>query len=573
VATGKSRELAGASCVTQHMYLEANSGNVDAGRRSHGLLVVVSGEAEEPEDSFVAWRRRSRRHCGVVGGLRLFLPEERYGEPTAAGKDRRERESWRLRHREQRQRKREHGELRIPAICYVAKTMRRVVFLAAFGSLAAMIVFGQQAAVAIGDRAEAGSCAIANAGSASGNTITCNFDMPPEKLKELIEAALKGGEEPILDRLEQVSETLGITKGAAKNLLKIVGEDSTIPDDKLAEALTKVAGDYKRLQAQVASLNPDNQTAKALVEQAKPEIDAGHFGRAHELLREATQVQIAAAQEAEKLEQQAHAARDAQMLGAASSTAADGDVAMTERRYTEAAELFGQAADYVPSGHASERGGYLLRQAGALYRQGDDRGDNAALGSAIEVYRRALTAYPRERAPVEWARAQNNLGIALWRLGEWRIGTERLEAVAAQRAALEELTRERAPVEWANTQNNLGGALESLGERESGTARLEEAVAAYRASLEVRTRERMPYYWGMTQSNLGTALQVLGERESGTARLEEAVAAYRASLEVRINDTAPPWYDGTQRDLMQSLVLLDKRKKLQDSPATAQMPK
>ena len=45
------------------------------------------------------------------------------------------------------------------------------------------------------------------------------------------------------------------------------------------------------------------------------------------------------------------------MLGAASSTAADGDVAMTERRYLEAAGLFGQAANYVTSGHSSERGG------------------------------------------------------------------------------------------------------------------------------------------------------------------------------------------------------------------------
>jgi hypothetical protein len=54
--------------------------------------------------------------------------------------------------------------------------------------------------VALGDKVEAGSCAIANSGAASGNTITCNFDMPPEKLKELVEAAVKGGEAPILAR-------------------------------------------------------------------------------------------------------------------------------------------------------------------------------------------------------------------------------------------------------------------------------------------------------------------------------------------------------------------------------------
>jgi Dioxygenase len=47
----------------------------------------------------------------------------------------------------------------------------------------------------------------------------------------------------------------------------------------------------------------------------------------------------------------------------------------------------------------------------------------------------------------------------------------------------------RVPLDWAMTENNLGTALWKLGERESGTARLEEAVAAFRAALEERTRE------------------------------------------------------------------------------------
>jgi hypothetical protein len=92
--------------------------------------------------------------------------------------------------------------------------------------------------------------------------------------------------------------------------------------------------------------------------------------------------------------------------------------------------------------------------------------------------------------------------------------------VAAYRAALEESTRERVPLDWAGAQNNLGNALLTLGERETGTARLEEAVAAFRAALEERTRERVPLDWAMTQNNLGIALAALGEREAGTARLE-----------------------------------------------------
>ena len=59
--------------------------------------------------------------------------------------------------------------------------------------------------------------------------------------------------------MDKVSKTLGVTESAAKKLLKIVGEDANVPEDKLAEALTKVAEDYKRLQAQLAALNPGNQ--------------------------------------------------------------------------------------------------------------------------------------------------------------------------------------------------------------------------------------------------------------------------------------------------------------------------
>jgi hypothetical protein len=100
------------------------------------------------------------------------------------------------------------------------------------------------------------------------------------------------------------------------------------------------------------------------------------------------------------------------MLGAASSTAAEGDVALTERRYLEAAELFGQAAGYVPGGDANERGGYLERQAAALLRQGNERGDNDALRRSIETWRRALTEYPPSEFPLQWAMTQGNLGEA-----------------------------------------------------------------------------------------------------------------------------------------------------------------
>ena len=79
----------------------------------------------------------------------------------------------------------------------------------------------------------------------------------------------------------------------------------------------------------------------------------------------------------------------------------------------EAAELFGQAAGYIPSQDTDERWRLSAATGGGLYRQGEERGDNSALASSIEVYGRALAEYPRERAPLDWATTQNELGIAL----------------------------------------------------------------------------------------------------------------------------------------------------------------
>src|SRR5207302_9030562 len=61
------------------------------------------------------------------------------------------------------------------------------------------------------------------------------------------------------------------------------------------------------------------------------------------------------------------------------------------------------------------------------------------------------------------------------------------EAVVAFREALKEWTRERAPLDWAMAQNNLGNALHRLGEHESETVRLDEAVAADRKSTRLNS--------------------------------------------------------------------------------------
>jgi tetratricopeptide (TPR) repeat protein len=102
-----------------------------------------------------------------------------------------------------------------------------------------------------------------------------------------------------------------------------------------------------------------------------------------------------------------------------------------------AAEKYAEAASLVASFDAESCRNWLLAQAGELYDQGDEFGDNAALADAISRYRQCLDLTPRARVPLLWAMTQNNLGNALQKLGERESGTGRLEeAVAAYRAAL-----------------------------------------------------------------------------------------------------------------------------------------
>ena len=166
-------------------------------------------------------------------------------------------------------------------------------------------------------------------------------------------------------------------------------------------------------------------------------------------------------------------------------------------------------------------------------------GSSARLEEAVAACRVTLEQKSRVLAPREWARAQYDLGNALFALGAREADTARLEkAVAAHRCALEEYSREHTPLDWAAAQFNLGNALFALDGCGSGTARLEEAVTAYRAALMEGPRVPLSQ-WANTQDNLGNALFTLGTREGGTARLEEAIAAYSVVRTDKMRERLP----------------------------------
>jgi hypothetical protein len=357
-----------------------------------------------------------------------------------------------------------------------------------------------------------------------------------------------------------LAEKLKFTTEAVIGFLRTLGEHS-VPPENITAKLIEIANQAIATRQRLALLEPDDPATKALVDQAKVELDKGHPDAASGLLQRAEEAELAAAAQARALAQQASAAADARQLHAAQTRETRGDVALTQLRYAEAAGLFGSAVSLLPARSSGDRGRLLSRQADALYRQGSEFGDNTALIDSITIWQEISEQdFSRSKVPLDWAMAQNNLGNALATLGGRESGTARLEAaVAAYRAALEERTRDRVPLDWAQTQNNIGTALWTLGTRESGTARLEAAVAAYRAALEERTRERVPLDWAMTQMNLGNALVMLGGRENGTAQLEAAVAAYRAALEERTRQRVPLAWAMTQENLGTALLVLGGR--------------
>jgi tetratricopeptide (TPR) repeat protein len=384
------------------------------------------------------------------------------------------------------------------------------------------------------------------------------------ELPAIIEAATRGWQQRTAaqeDTIRSLERELGANREQLLAFFRIIGE-ANVPAEQQAARLVDIAVHYRALKANLAPEAGEAPEVARLKNEARAALDGGRLAEADDMLMKVEEAQDAdlARRQAQLARRQADVAR--RQVERAATAAQRGDLAMMRLRYREAAAHFADAAAGVPPGFEEKALDWLNRELEALCRQGEEFGDNGALGEAIAGYRNLLLRRPRERMPLDWATAQNNLGLALMRLGERESGTETLKkAVAAHEAALTEGTRERVPLDWAATQNNLGGALLILGERENGTETLKKAVAACEAALQVRTRERVPLDWAATQNNLGLALRSLGERESGTETLEKAVAAYEAALEAYRAAGASYYVQTAEGNLQRARALLDERRR------------
>jgi len=385
-------------------------------------------------------------------------------------------------------------------------------------------------------------------GNAINSPITIN-GLSEIKAQGLIEASgrewrqLTAGQRKDLARLQS---QLGITAGALQTFFATLGEQE-VPPERIAIRLGEIAGHYLRLKQQVLAdpIRPEDAPELAsLKRNAKAALDVGNLTDADGLLQ-----QIESLQDGNL---------EARMADRAATAAQRGTLAMTQLRYAAAAAHFAQAGKFAPA--PRDRAGYLAEEAQALFRQGDELGDNDALEAAIARYGELVSLRPRKDDPLLWARTQMDLGVSLNSLGGRENGNMRLEqAVESHRRALLELTRERAPLDWARAQMNLGNALESLGERDSDTRRLLEAVTMYRSALLELPRDRQPLDWAAAQESLGNALQNIGSREQSNAHLEEAVAVYQAALREFTRERVPLHWASAQVNLGIALQSLGER--------------
>jgi tetratricopeptide (TPR) repeat protein len=219
----------------------------------------------------------------------------------------------------------------------------------------------------------------------------------------------------------ELATKLGFTKAAVTEFFKTLGETDVL-EEKIPARLVQIASHFAQTRDELAALAPDDPLGAELVRSAKSAVDAGRLAEADTLLDQAKEAELAALRQAHELKQKAQEAQDRHALNAAKLTAGRGNIALTQLRYADAADRFNEAAAFVPAGHPDAQANYLRRQADALHRQGDEKGDNEALKQSIAAYDEALKEFTRERVPFDWAGTQNNRGNALKSLGSAKAG-------------------------------------------------------------------------------------------------------------------------------------------------------
>ncbi len=231
--------------------------------------------------------------------------------------------------------------------------------------------------------------------------------------------------------LAEIARDKGVEVAPLRAVLVKLGERG-VPEEDIPKRLDAAADELIELRAENDQLRRGPPALAAIAEEAQALIDKGEFDDARRELARGREAARALRVKASRYE--------------AAFLAQEARVDDLQLAYRAAAAKYAEAAALVAPFDTEQEWRFLLGQARELRKQGNEFGDNAALAEAIDVYRRCLALAPRSEKPLDWATTQNDLGIALSRLGERESGTTvRLEeAISAYREALQVRTRARA---------------------------------------------------------------------------------------------------------------------------------
>lgn len=327
-------------------------------------------------------------------------------------------------------------------------------------------------------------------------------------------------------RIADLSRRLGVREATLQQIARMLGSDlGSITFDEMLARLDRQARDAADLQRRLAVLQRDVQrlTSVAVRTPAEQALDrataAFETGRLDQASRELEGLEVLRRlQSVEERELWLESIR------------LQAELARLRQDFVGERALLDRAEREIDARHRRELYVVRMERGDSFQAEGDLRGDNSRLRRAVLIYRNdVLPITDREAAPLDWARAQNELGITLSLLG-WREDDPVLqrEAIAAYQEAAGAYGRGGGLVEAAAIWNNLGNAMHALGRQTRDPVPLSEAARFYERALEVRTYEASPYDWAVTMNGLGNTEITIGHHEANPA---VASGVYRRAME------------------------------------------
>ena len=246
----------------------------------------------------------------------------------------------------------------------------------------------------------------------------------------------------------KLAEQLGVAKAAVKNFLKIL-KQKHIPIENWDHALRQLAERYKELEARASLLESDDSKVVSLQARAKQAIAKAEFEKAEVLLKQAVDLDNAAAEKikASFLKRKSSAARNQALIA---------ESMHTRFALPEAIKAFQEAISLAEKGEDDEAIAEYQNWLGLVYSH------SANFDGAITCYEKSLSYYLvlDGEGSTKGATGWNNLG------GAWQDKGEYDKAIEYYDKALNSDLKTYGPAHprVATGWNNLGVAWQAKGE-------------------------------------------------------------------------------------------------------------